>query len=207
MPHVRFIQQAGHWYLHDDRRASPIELKDGDGFLTYGTFGIYPPRRMLLSFFYAAVNAIQTDEFGEDGQSLGATHFRGLLGDRFFEFTHPRAKYEWIGEARMARQRFTVVRYHNASQLDRGAMADAARAFEGSKYDHGDNLDHALSRLNRFRGLAIRIFGDRRRKYYNCSSGWAEIYRAGGAKIKKTITISPAWYANTQSFKIIYSNL
>lgn len=204
---VRFVQQSGVWWLNDTRRSTPIELKDGDGFLTFGTFGIYPPRRMLLSFFYAAVNAIQTNEFGEAGRALGATHFRGLIGDRFFEFTHPRAKYEWIVEARMARQRFMVVRYHNASQLDVHAMEHAARNFEGSKYDHGDNLDHALSRLNRFRGLAIRIFGDRRRKYYNCSSGWAEIYRAGGAKIKKTITISPAWYANTESFNVIYSNV
>lgn len=180
-------------------------LRDGDILLTYGTAGIWPPRRWFLGVVYHAIRKFQQRRWGQ-GADTGPTHVRVWLHGRFFEATTPRCQWTALEDLHLTRKRWKLVRYHAA--LNSVAMLQCAYRLVHTPYDKGDLLDFALSGwLGRSQNL-ISLFGDRANKFRVCSTAAAEVLSAGGAQFHLPVSqIDPAYFANvTSDWRLIRSS-
>ena len=187
----------------------PTILRDGDVLLTYGTGGLWPPRRWLLWLVYHAIRKFQKRRWaagsasGGQAADTGPTHVRVWLHGRFFEATTPVCKWTSFDTLVLDRKRWKLVRCR--SPLASSAMLQTAYRLINTPYDKGDLLDFALSGwLGRAANL-ISLFGDRANKFRVCSTAAAEVLRAGGAQFHLPVThIDPAYFANvTDDWRVI----
>jgi len=157
-------------------------FQDGDVLVTYGSGGVWPPRRWVLWVVYRGIRAFQRAKWGS-GADTGPTHVRVWLGGQFFEMTTPVGKWTTRDEVILDKKDWKVARFRGAIG-NFPAMQQKAGAMVGLKYDIGDLLDFGLSGLvGRFAGW-LRIFGDRERKYTVCSTALAKVLRAGGVPFR-----------------------
>lgn len=169
-------------------------LRDGDVLLTYGSGGLWPPRRWLLWLVYQAIRKFQKRRWGVDAD-IGPTHVRVWLRGQFFEATTPVCRWTSLEDAGLEKKHWIIVRYHKP--LDSVAMLQAADRLIHTPYDKGDLLDFALSGWLGRAAHVISLFGDRANKYRVCSTAAAEILAAGGARFRFPISqIDPAYFAN-----------
>ncbi len=172
----------------------PARLRNGDLLLTYGSSGLWPPRRWLLGLVYHAIRKFQQRRWGADAD-IGVTHVRVWLCGRFFEATTPVCRWIAIDRLVLGRKHWIIVRSRTA--LDNAAMLQAAYRLVHTPYDKGDLLDFALSGWLGRAANIISLFGDRADKYRVCSTAAAEILQAGGAPFQFPITqVDPAYFAN-----------
>ncbi|MEW5702949.1 MAG: hypothetical protein AB1792_12070 [Candidatus Zixiibacteriota bacterium] len=161
------------------------DYRNGDVLVTYGTGGIWPPRRLVLWLVYQAIRAYQKVKWGERSD-FGPTHVRVWIAGRFFEMTTPVGQWTDLATLKLDKKRWKVGRYRHqsATGLDADAMRATADAMVGNPYDRGDLLDFALAGLVGFFARILRIFGDRRHKYRVCSTAAAKVLVAGGAQMR-----------------------
>lgn len=182
----------------------PTDLKPGDVLLTYGTGGLWPPRRWMLWVVYRAIRAYQKKKWGET-VDVNPTHARLWLGGVFFEATWPKAKYTLFEETEIGKKRFKVVRWARGN-LAIDPMLIAADPMIGTPYDWGDLLDMGVSAIA---GIPqFRIFGDRMNKYRVCSTAAAQVLTAGGATFDLPLNeIDPAYFlAKSHDWQVVYDS-
>lgn len=178
-------------------------FRDGDVLLTYGKGGFWPPRRWVLWVVYKAIRKYQKEKWRQfphcwAGHKLDyrPTHVRVYLSGQWWEVTYPKAQWVTTESLQLQKKEWRLVRYHAADTLDVAAMIDRARQIVADgKYDVGDLLDTGISALLGNFKRHIRIFGDRVRKYFYCSTGAREVLTDGGAAFWMK-TIDPAYFAN-----------
>lgn len=169
-------------------------LRDGDVLLTYGTGGLWPPRRWFLWVVYHAIHKFQQRRWGDDADTR-ATHVRVWLNGRFFEATTPVCRWTRFAELNLGRKQWKVVRYKSA--LNRSAMLRTAYNLIHTPCDKGDLLDFALSGWLGRAAKVISLFGDRANKFRVCSTAAAEVLQAGGAQFQMPTTeVDPAYFVN-----------
>ena len=174
-----------------------INTQPGDVILTYGEFRLWPPKYWVLPLFYAAVHQYQKAKWGPQSD-YRPTHVRVVLAPGFFEVTYPKARFGYMAEIK---GRYKVCRYRGP--LNENAMYKRAYELDGSPYDMGDNADFAVSGLLGWFTRNVRLFGDRAKKYAVCSTGAAEVLKAGGAVFTME-AIDPAYFANSpESWQVI----
>lgn len=166
-------------------------LQAGDVILTYGQGRIWPPRYWFLWVIYRGIRKYQQAKWGPGSDYL-PTHVRVALDPGFFEVTFPKSRFGYLIEIK---GRYKVVRYRDA--LNENLMYKTAYELNGSPYDIGDIADFAVSGLLGWFTRNVRLFGDRAKKYVVCSTGAAEILRAGGASFGELQAIDPAYFVNT----------
>lgn len=173
------------------------KLRSGDIILTYGEFRWWPPKYWILPFLYKAIREYQKKKWGPQAD-YGPTHCRVALPPTFFEMTYPVARF---GNFEEIKGRYKVCRYR--WPLENNGLYNAALRLEGTPYDIGDNLDFAVSGLLGWFTRNVRLFGDRAKKYVVCSTGAAQILRAGGARFTME-AIDPAYFCNSpESWEVV----
>jgi hypothetical protein len=181
---------------------TPHDLIPGDVLLTYGSAGLWPPRRWVLWVVYRAIRAYQRKKWG-DSVDCDPTHARLWLGNVFFEATWPKAKYTLFEETEIDKKRCKVVRWADGN-LAIDSMLIAADPMIGAPYDWGDLLDMGIAAVA---GIPqFRIFGDRMNKYRVCSTAAAQVLEAGGAMFDRpTNEIDPAYFlAKFRDWRVVY---
>lgn len=182
-------------------KLSEADLLPGDVLLTYGTGGLWPPRRWMLWVVYRAIRAYQRKKWGPS-VDCDPTHARLWMGDTFFEATWPRAKWTRLEEIEIDKKRFKLVRWAGGN-LAVAPMLTTASAMIGTPYDWGDLLDMGVSAIS---GIPqFRIFGDRMNKYRVCSTAAAEILENAGATFDlPQKEIDPAYFlAQSHDWRVV----
>ena len=180
---------------------TPHNFIPGDVLLTYGTGGLWPPRRWLLWIVYRAIRAYQKAKWGS-GIDYKPTHVRVWLGGVFFEATWPVAKWTRLDEALLDEKKFKIVRWAGGP-LAIAPMLIEADPMIGTPYDWGDLLDMGIAAIAHI--PQFRIFGDRMKKYRVCSTAAAQVLRAGGATFTLPDNqVDPAYFlANTRDWRVV----
>jgi hypothetical protein len=206
---------------HQSRRVDassfldPTSLHDGDVLLTYGTGGIWPPRRWLLWIVYHAIHKFQQRRWGENSDTR-ATHVRVWLNGRFFEATTPRCRWTNIDDLQLDRKHWRIARYIGPishigpiKTLNRAAMLQSAYRLIHTPYDKGDLLDFALSGWLGRAANTISLFGDRANKYRVCSTAAAEVLQAGGAQFQLPPSqVDPAYFVNvSEDWRLVATSI
>ena len=180
-------------------------FRDGDVLLTYGKGGFWPPRRWVMWLLYRAIRKYQTEKWtrfrdrweGVQRLDAGATHARVYLHGMWWEVTYPKAKWVTTGSLLLHKKKWKLVRWHQFERLDSATMVERAEAIVKSdnEYDVGDLFDTAISGILGKWKKHFRIFGDRAKKLFYCSTGAREVLIAGGATFWQ-VTVDPAYFAN-----------
>lgn len=190
---------------------TPAILRDGDVLLTYGTGGLWPPRRWMLWLLYREIRLFQKKRWG-DKSDYRPTHVRVWLNGRFFEATWPKAKWTPLEEVKADLKEWRLMRYRG--DLVAQSMLTEAGVIVDTPYDLGDLLDFKMSSWLGLVGKVLRLFGDRANKFRVCSTAAAYVLQAGGLEEWRLPgdgwvvylgphEVDPAYFANAADFREI----
>lgn len=184
-------------------------LQVGDWIGTEGRAGW----RFWLSPVYSEIRAYSRDRYpptvANPRPETDRTHVYLYVGEGLvFEVTYPRARVTSMKvrhlAAKFERGLVKVARFPAGSFNPDHCRAHALQLGQaGHRYDLGDLLDFKLRRflsnrgIRRFFAVPIRVFGDRRRERFVCSSGAASCLSVAGYDFGQPIgTIDPNWPFN-----------
>lgn len=183
------------------------DLKPGDVLLTYGSFGFWPPRRLVIWPVYLAIREYERAKWQKELQTRKdwPTHARLWCGDKFLDVTMPHAKWTTFDETEIGKKKYTVVRWTGAA-LDIPAMIAEAELIRGTPYDWGDMLDMGIAAFMKW--PLQRIFGDRMKKFRVCSTGAARALEMGKATFDRpTSEIDPAYFlAKVHDWQVVHDS-
>lgn len=171
-------------------------LKFGDILVTYGSFGLWPPRRLLLWIVYNGIYLYQKKKWGEYSD-YKPTHVRMYDKDGFFfESTTPNCRFIHTSKLDLDKKKYLIVRCKKIDKLNRTLMREKMNDLEGTPYDIGDLADFFITGvlLGYFKDN-ISLIGDRTKKYLVCSTALGTILKVGGFPIIPQVT-DPAFFVN-----------
>lgn len=171
-------------------------LKFGDVLVTYGSFGLWPPRRWILWIVYNAIFAYQKKKWGAYSD-YKPTHVRMYVGGNiWFESTTPVCRYITTEDLLFTKKKYKIVRLKEMNNLDKHMMRSTMDDLAGTPYDKGDLVDFFISGVlfNNFKDV-ITVLGDRAKEYTVCSTALATVLKNGGMIIDPKIT-DPSFFVN-----------